>query len=889
MKASNPSRIPASPQFKPTLCALLVSLAFTAEAQTSSENPVQADQETVEKINVVGSRLQTTKAIATKLSTDKFVDSISEDEAASFAGENAAETLTSLPAITIQGNGETITNRFVTIRGINPDWNLTTLNDLNVATPNASSRSQYFDLFPSNLAKRIEVFKTFTASDQGGSIGGVTNFVSRRGSEFDKPIFIATGGVGFAEIDESVEDRKLPFNIDLTYASKLTEKLGVSVSASYNQRARSQPSTLPRSRSTTIDGITIPREYRLAFETTDIERVNLSTTVDYLLDESTTLWLAAGFNKTEFTKYHYKSDERITSGTYSIDPIDENTGYVTVDESTEDGVYGGAHFAEIATINTDSDMGFIQAGYEKLIGDLGFLEVKGSYSKATESRLDRYSLFFHTPERATFFYDKSNPSLPTIGLVETDGQTLDTFYAPEKYHLQNDQYNPRETDADMIDLALNYSWNTGKVADGLGFKVGAKYTTSDRSYDYNKHEYRTTDAGAEQFTLATIYVDPPNVPYPGMNSNRRAMFGDLGLRNSLISSHVSDANLFTLMTSDSNDYSSDYTLDETISSAYAKAEYNSDDFFAHAGLRYEDTDYSGTGYRLENGDWIASSLSNDYAKLLPSAGINYHLTDDLRLSATYSKTIARPDYVDLAPLGEVLDLSETGVGSITRSNPDLKPRSSNNYDVYADWVITDGLISAGYFYKDIKDEIITLREMDELTIDGQVYDMTISQKVNSQSARLSGFELNVMKELTFLPAPWDNLGVNINGTLMSGDFKVPDSSSRQDPGFLLTQPEKLANVAVYYSGELFDARIIYSYTGEKPVGFDVANEANDLIRLSRTDLSAKVRYFVNDNLELYASGTNLTSEDFTDVRPDGALYRYRNEGRNYKVGITYKF
>lgn len=888
MKSIKRSQSRAYKQFKPTLCATLVAMSMSSQAQVNSEETSATEDDSFEKISIVGSRLQTSKAILTKLATDRFLDSISEDEAASFVGENAAETLNSLPAINIQGNDETITNRFVTIRGINPSWNLTTLNDLTVATPDASSRSQYFDLFPTNLAKRIEVFKTFKASDSGGAIGGITNFVSRRGSDFDEPKLIANIGLGFAELDQTVKDEITPFSVDLTYAAKLTDKLGIALSTSYNQRMGSQPTTLPRARTRTIDDITIPREYRLVLDTTDVERININTTVDYELSDDSTVWLAAGFNKTEFTKYHYKSDERITGGDYSIDPIDENTGFVTVDESNETGVKGDAHFAEVATINTDSDMSFFQFGYEQTIGASSLFELKGSYSKATESRLDRYTLFFHSPVKSTFFYDNSNPTLPTIELVEQDGQTLDTFYDPAEYHLHNDQYNPRETESDMVDIISNFSWNIDEP-DEFQFKVGAQYTTSDRSYDYDKHEYQTTDLGAEQFTLNTILATTPNVPYPGINENRRAMVGDLDLRDSLISTQIGDTELFSLATSDNNDFSQDYTLEESVVSAYALTEYQGDEFFFHAGLRYEYTDYTGTGFRQVNDAWEPTNLNNSYGEFMPSAGINYFLSDELRLSATYSKTIARPDYIDLAPRGEVLTLNDIGVGSITRSNPDLKPRKSNNFDIYVDWSVDQGLISLGYFYKNITDEIITLQEIDETTIDGQTYDLTVSQRVNAQKAHLSGIELNVMKELNFLPEPFDNLGINFNGTLMSGDFEVPDSSNRDDPGFLITQPDKLANFALYYTGDIFDARLVYSYTSEKPVGFDVSNKNNDLIRLSRANLALKVRYFVNDDLELYASGNNLTSEDYTDVRPNGALYRYRNEGRNYKVGLSYKF
>ncbi|WP_045827138.1 TonB-dependent receptor [Teredinibacter turnerae] len=139
-----------------------------------------------------------------------------------------------------------------------------------------------------------------------------------------------------------------------------------------------------------------------------------------------------------------------------------------------------------------------------------------------------------------------------------------------------------------------------------------------------------------------------------------------------------------------------------------------------AGLRYETTDVTSqsivlpTEYLLWRSDndfaAVASTdaldleVKSSYDNLLPALDFSINFTDDLIGRFSYSKTIARARYDDLA-------VAASGFGSTgttyngTRptangSNPGLLPLESDNYDISAEWYFQDSsYVSFGLWEK----------------------------------------------------------------------------------------------------------------------------------------------------------------------------------------------
>ena len=74
----------------------------------------------------------------------------------------------------------------------------------------------------------------------------------------------------------------------------------------------------------------------------------------------------------------------------------------------------------------------------------------------------------------------------------------------------------------------------------------------------------------------------------------------------------------------------------------------------------------------------------------------YRPFTDTVLRVSYSRTLARPNYSDLAPFV----LQDPTALTISRGNPDLKVTTSNNVDVsFEHYFQTVGVASGGFFYK----------------------------------------------------------------------------------------------------------------------------------------------------------------------------------------------
>ena len=121
------------------------------------------------------------QATAQKEQSPAVVDTIVYDDVETIAADgNIAEQLRLLPGISTIDEGDA--PRFVTIRGIAPDLNQTTIDGITLASignDGEGSRMINLQIIPSELSQRTDVYKTFTAKQDGGAIGGIVDIVTR--------------------------------------------------------------------------------------------------------------------------------------------------------------------------------------------------------------------------------------------------------------------------------------------------------------------------------------------------------------------------------------------------------------------------------------------------------------------------------------------------------------------------------------------------------------------------------------------------------------------------------------------------------------------------------------------------------------------------------------
>ena len=154
------------------------------------------------------------------------------------------------------------------------------------------------------------------------------------------------------------------------------------------------------------------------------------------------------------------------------------------------------------------------------------------------------------------------------------------------------------------------------------------------------------------------------------------------------------------------------------------------------------------GARLEQFNLDLSTKDNDpsnrakqnYVDVLPSANLTYSLTEKINLRASYSRTLARPEFRELAKSAyydyEVL-------ASIV-GDPNLKKASIDNADIRFEFYPSAGqIISVSGFYKKFKNAIETYND-DVASSTRQI------RYFNSDKADVYGIEFEIRKSLDFI-------------------------------------------------------------------------------------------------------------------------------------------
>lgn len=142
---------------------------------------LQADQ-----VIVSGERLHgRAEAINIQRTAENVVQVLPAQVITSLPNTNVADAVGRLPSVTLERDeGE---GKYVQIRGTEPRLSNTTIDGVNVPSPEGNVRNVKLDVLPSDLVDRIEVNKTLSANQDGDAIGGSVNLVTKTAGE--KPTY----------------------------------------------------------------------------------------------------------------------------------------------------------------------------------------------------------------------------------------------------------------------------------------------------------------------------------------------------------------------------------------------------------------------------------------------------------------------------------------------------------------------------------------------------------------------------------------------------------------------------------------------------------------------------------------------------------------------------
>jgi TonB-dependent receptor len=325
-----------------------------------------------------------------------------------------------------------------------------------------------------------------------------------------------------------------------------------------------------------------------------------------------------------------------------------------------------------------------------------------------------------------------------------------------------------------------------------------------------------------------------------------------------------------------------------------------------AGVRSEQTDVSGFGYvrvapataaqipdpvaRARN-DWDNPvNNAGAYTRSFPSIHFTYDFTDRLRAQASWSTSFGRPAFTNLVPTATISDPNQT----VTISNPAVGPQYSKNIDLSLQYYLRPaGVLSLGYFQKEIKDYILTTN-IGTVGVganngfEGSYSGYALLSSRNAGTADVSGWELDYRQQLTFLPDWAAGLAVSANYTLLSteGDFGgTAVRSDKQVAGFI----PRTGNASVTYNRGAYRFSAVLNYTGDYLGTFSATPQRN-IYRAERTIVNFGLGYQWKPAVSFFLDLTNAFNEpQRTYIGYESRVQRVIYTGQAVVFGVNGRF
>ncbi|MBT8108960.1 MAG: TonB-dependent receptor [Gammaproteobacteria bacterium] len=524
-----------------------------------------------------------------------------------------------------------------------------------------------------------------------------------------------------------------------------------------------------------------------------------------------------------------------------------------------------------------------------------------------------------------------------IGDLRGDGQVTANVdqadLVAENFDARRLRIRQRSNQGDQVGARVDFEVEMDNDAiDSIQF--GARYNDQEFSYLKSQRPYWGQQIRGDEDFSAAMRTDGFHFPVNGVSLPAFDIFAARDFLSDLdipaefdsgfgpcVAGNVADSLNLTGrfdpdLTRTCLDLRDSFTVTEKTVSAYAALNFVGDlgnvPVSGNFGLRYVTTENTSTGaitIEFDGDDEIDPdpddlvTTTGDFSKLLPSLNLRFDMSESVQIRFAVAESLSRPDLYDLTPRFKLSIDDEDESGDFTpedcnggncliqRGNPDLDPYTAWNYDLTVMWDTPfDAFIAASLFYKDIEGFIFDSIS-GPVTVpgygDAQFF---VRQPTNASPAKVSGFEIAVHQPFTFLPAPFDGLGAQLNYSYTDSEFSGTDADA-DDLAYGLpgASPHNL-NAILYYETERFGARLAYVYRDSffsTPAG---GPDGLSRFIAETESLSLSMDYDITERITVKAQARNLTEDlqrEFTnwETLPINTYTR----PRSYSIGVRVKF
>ncbi|QSR16805.1 TonB-dependent receptor [Novosphingobium sp. KA1] len=821
-------------------------------------------------ILVTGLTANMTSALSRQKAADGVVSVLTRDAVGQFPDQNVAESLRRLPGVNIlndQGEG-----RYVSVRGLDPELNGTSVNGVRLPAPESDVRSVALDVISSDTIQSIEVKKSFTPDMDGDFIGASIEVNTTSAFDSKKNRYSLSAEGSWNDYSGKVTPKGA-----FDFTQKLGDDFGIAGSVSYYKRKFETDNV--ETGGWNVDDSGNAWAESVEYRDYDVERtrINAALSADWRVSDTTKAYIRG--NWAQFDDHEYRrrttldfgdfdSPSASTDSSATFDGSDER---ITVERDLKDRFE--RQRIRSVSIGSDTDTGVWKFNW------------MASYAKSTEKEtfsIDPTRFRARFKSGTVVDMDYSNTYYPTYSVTEG----ADTFNDASEYAFNKTELTTLSDSQDQewaikADLARTFAGDNGDFT----VQAGGKARWRKKSYDFNMTYYDLADDA--DYTLADVL---------GKQTYRLTDMGPVASKGGPAAYLLSNPDAFVVNDFESgyNSAISDYSVREDIAAGYALARWDSATLRVIGGVRMEHTHNELNGSLVtDNGDDTFTidpqTYKRNYTNWLPSLTVRYSPQPSLVARLAGYKTVVRPKLSQMAPRNTINDDLELEVG-----NPELKPYQAWNFDAgFEYYFANNGAFSVGGFYKSIKDYTYSLNSKESGTYNGIAYE-EITIPMNGDTAEIAGVEVSFSQAFTMLPSPFDGLLTQLNytytyarGTVFSDDdgvqvarrISLPNASKNT---FNAVLGYEKGPISLRAAGTFRD-----KYLDEVGDSFDTDRTVNQHFQL---DLSAK--YKLTDNIRLFADWVNVNNAKYfayQNLAGAKRVLQYEEYGSTVKFGARVTF
>lgn len=834
---------------------------------------------------VVETEKKEDQILAQRRSAVAIQDGLGSETISRTGGSNAADAVGKMTGASVMDG------KYVYVRGLGERYSTTQLNGSELPSPDPYRKSVQMDLFPSSLLDRIVTVKTFTPDRPGNFSGGSVDIWTKRfPQEFT-----------FNYSASTTYNPQVSFNKDfLTYEGGNRDWLGM------DDGSRSMPSVLKDpsvvvpdvgaaytdpAKAYELDRLTKafspvmgpgkstgPMNYGWSISSGDkvllagrelgvLGTLTYNRSASFYENGQTGLWNLMGSvaNTNELTNYYLLNDARasdkilwggLANVSYKISDdhtVGFNYMYNHSGESTAR-YQAGSLPRDLASdeIYETRSIGYTERALNsmQLRGEHDFKPLKDLHFEWTASWNDTYQ---NEPDLRFFTDDYAIVDRP--GLVDTVYSLRKSLYpSPTRYYRDLNENNG----ALDLQFALPFQqW------DGLYSRVkfGGALNSTEREFRERRFEYGNTNLVRYDGDLQAYF-----------NSRNLGIVDSSGGRYG-----------FGQFVQDASEARGNYDGSQDIYAGFAMVELPiTKRWQVIGGARLESTRMDVTSH-----DTTLASGKIDENDILPSVNMIYLLRDDINFRLAYGRTLARPNFREMAPYA-----SFDFVGDVFFiGNADLKRTLIDNYDLRWEWFYGSGeLLAASGFYKQFSNPIERVMK----NINGEV------QYQNVDKAIVYGLELEARTRLMRLHESLGRFSLGANLTLTRSNVNIaesemivlrsvdPNASNKRN---LQGQPGYVLNLDFSYDnpelGSL--ASVMYNVIGERMSDVTIGGAPN-VFEQPAAMLDFTLTQKIWHGYSLKFAARNLLDSKIRKVHHyksvDYVTREYRL-GRLFSIGVNY--